>query len=136
MAADEVLARINAELPPAVSTLNGHAQDFDNDASQLTFSFDVDARFVNLAGVVQGGIVTVLLDAAMGIAVAAARDSMQNVPTLNLNVSFLKPTPPGRLYAKGRIVRQGGRIVFTEADVRTPDGTITARATATSLLPD
>ncbi|MEL7535773.1 MAG: PaaI family thioesterase [Pseudomonadota bacterium] len=132
---DNILAMINASRPPVVQTLNGRAVAYDVEQRVLELAFDVAAPYANNADAVQGGIVATMLDAAMGIGIAAGLGSMQNVPTLDLAVSFLRPTPLGPLLCRGQVIRAGRRVAFCESELLSADGKITARGRATSLLP-
>ena len=135
MQAEDVIALINRTPPPVVVTLNGRAVAWDAQTETLTLAFTIEPSFANRANAVQGGIVTTMLDAAMGIAIAATRTNMTNVPTLDLSVRFLAPTPLGELTCTGRILRAGRRVAFTRGELLAPDGTVTAESSATSLLP-
>ena len=136
MTADEIVAMVNDRRPPVVRTFHGRALAWDNDEQALTLAFRIEPPYANNANAVQGGIVTTLLDAAMGISIAASRGDMHNVPTLDINVRFLRPTPLGELTCVGRIVRAGRRIAYTSSILYAPDGKATADSTATSLMPE
>ncbi|HYL72367.1 MAG TPA: PaaI family thioesterase, partial [Candidatus Dormibacteraeota bacterium] len=62
--------------------------------------------------VVQGGLVTALLDAAMGGACWTILDRDQVFLTADLRVEFLRTARPGELRAKGTVVRRTRRVVF------------------------
>ncbi|MGH8261650.1 MAG: PaaI family thioesterase, partial [Steroidobacteraceae bacterium] len=97
------------------------------------------------AGVLQGGIVTALLDFAMAfaahakLAVSAERPAGTEpvaggraFATASLTVHFMRPAPPGRYVARGRIVRAGRRLLFAEAQLDADGGPI---ASASAVLP-
>ncbi len=79
----------------------------------------------NQFGIAHGGLVCTLLDVAMGT--AARHNSGVSVITLDMQVSFLSPGR-GKLHAIGRVARAGRSIIFTEADARTEDGELVAKA--------
>ena len=54
-------------------------------------------------------------------------------PTLNLNVSFLKPAKPGKLRGVGRVVKKGKDVCYLAAEL-SQNGEIVASATATALI--
>jgi len=50
-------------------------------------------------------------------------------PTIDFNISFLKEARPGNFIAKGRVLRLGRTIAFTEAELFDEEGDMIARAT-------
>ncbi len=79
------------------------------------------------SGVVQGGIVAVMLDMAMATAAEGA------LATASLNFDILRPVVANELTVKGKIVRKGRRIVFAEAEMTDGDGVLLARGTQTAV---
>ena len=67
--------------------------------------------------VIQGGLVTALLDAAMGGACWTVLDADQAFLTADLRVEFLRSTRPGTVRATGNVVRRTRRVVFCEAQL-------------------
>lgn len=84
--------------------------------------------------VVQGGLVTALLDAAMGGACWSVLDEDQAFLTADLRVEFLRPTRPGRLEARGDVVRRTRRVVFCSAELFDADGTLLATSRCTQVV--
>ena len=106
-------------------------------------------------GVVQGGVITQIADAAMGMSLATLQeDGMWNT-TIELKINFLRPVISGRMRAVGRVVEmkqsgeppdvssppggEGGReapgwgLLFSEADVLDEKGRLVARASTTCM---
>src|SRR5256885_13404600 len=68
-------------------------------------------------GVVQGGVVTQIADAAMGMSLATLQeDGMWNT-TIELKINFIRPAIQGRLRAVGRVIDLRQTLRFSEADV-------------------
>jgi len=67
--------------------------------------------------IVQGGLVTALLDAAMGGATWTVLDTDQAFLTADLRVEFLRSARPGRLTAVCAVVRRTRRVVFAQAEL-------------------
>lgn len=87
--------------------------------------------------VVQGGLVTALLDAAMGGATWTVLDHNQAFLTADLRVEFLRASKPGLLSASGWVVRRTRRVVFAAAELTDADGVLLASARCTQVvLPD
>ena len=84
-------------------------------------------EFTIPSGVVQGGIVAVMLDMAMAIA------GEGKLSTASLQFEILRPVLDDELTVKGSIVRAGRRIVFAEAQMTNPEGVVLARGTQTAV---
>lgn len=80
-----------------------------------------------------GGAVAALIDAALGVAaLSAVCEQDKVVATVSLNVNYLSPAFLGiELIAEAHVIRKGNRILFTETEVTTADGTLVAKASAT-----
>jgi len=85
----------------------------------------VGPEHMNNVGIAHGGLICTLLDIAMGTAARSAAG--RPVVTLDMQVGFMAPGR-GALIAEGRVARAGRSIVFTEAEARTEDGTLIAKA--------
>src|ERR1700674_1956711 len=84
-------------------------------------------------GVVQGGVITQIADAAMGISLATLQeDGMWNT-TIELKINFLRPEIDGRLRAIGRVVEMKQTLLFSEADVLDEQGRLVAKAWSTCM---
>lgn len=95
----------------------------------------VDYCFPSASGpIVQGGMVTALLDAAMGGACWTVLDADQAFLTADLRVEFLRSCRPGTLRAVGEVVRRTRRVVFCSAELFAPDGTVLAAARCTQVV--
>lgn len=130
----ELLETFRRNRPPALRTLNGTPVAVDQQAGRVCIVYDAPAEFCHSGGVVQGGFITGMIDAAMAKAVQAKSNLTLNPPTLELKVSFFAPALPGRYEAEGRVVRMGRTIAFLEGDLRDAVGATIARATATARL--
>jgi uncharacterized protein (TIGR00369 family) len=84
-------------------------------------------------GVVQGGVVTQLADAAMGMSLATLQeDGMWNT-TIELKINFIRPAIEGRLRAVGRVIEMRQTLLFSEADVFDEQDRLVARASSTCM---
>jgi uncharacterized protein (TIGR00369 family) len=84
--------------------------------------------------VVHGGMVSTLLDTAMGAACASALADGQSFLTADLHVEFYRPARPGTLRADGRIVQRTRRVAFCAAELTDADGQLLASARCTQIL--
>ncbi|WP_311082780.1 PaaI family thioesterase [Paenibacillus polymyxa] len=100
------------------------------DANEAHIALEAKQHHTNVMGIVHGGVLTTLMDQAMGMVSMASRN-MDSCVTTNLNVHFLSAMRQGRLEVKARIVHQAGRTITTQAEVRDSEGTLGCTATAT-----
>ena len=94
---------------------------------------DVHAGHRHEGGVVQGGIITQIADAAMGMSLMTRQDEGMANTTIELKINFLRPVVDGRLRAIGRVVEMRKALLFSEADVVDEQGRLVARASSTCL---
>src|SRR5437773_11129959 len=79
-------------------------------------------------GVVQGGVITQIADAAMGMSLATLQpDGVWNT-TIELKINFVRPAIEGRLRAVGRVIEMRQTLLFSEADVLDDRDRLVARA--------
>jgi uncharacterized protein (TIGR00369 family) len=77
-----------------------------------------DYCFPSASGpIVHGGMVSTILDSAMGGACWTVLDTDQAFLTADLRVEFLRSCRPGTLHAVGTVVRRTRRVVFCAADL-------------------
>jgi uncharacterized protein (TIGR00369 family) len=93
----------------------------------------------NPLGVIQGGVVTALADAAMAAATTSMLedDEIENsaITTVDIFARFIRPVNAKKintLRAEARVVRAGGRLVWAEADV-VADGEMVGKFASTGI---
>jgi uncharacterized protein (TIGR00369 family) len=84
-------------------------------------------------GVVQGGVITQIADAAMGMSLATFQEDGIWNTTIELKINFIRPAIEGRLRAVGRVVEMGPTLLFSEADVLDDRDRLIARASSTCM---
>lgn len=92
---------------------------------------DVAPPHRNNRGVAHGGVVSSLLDSAMGAAVISAIPKEWWCATTALNLQFVAGAREGVLTATGRVVRRARSIAFVEGEARDAGGVIVATAQGT-----
>ncbi len=92
------------------------------------------ARHHNPMGIVHGGILCDLADAAMGVAIAATLEDGESFATVQLSASYLRPVREGTLIASGRVVHRGRNVCHAEAEVVDGEGREVARLTSACLV--
>lgn len=108
----------------------------DHEAQQIFAEIIVPDYFNGYPGVVHGGIVAALLDETAGRALMLNDDPNNLFITTKLEVKYHLPTPTGQvLRVIGWVVRRTSRFGRVCAEIRLPDGTVTARCEATVARP-
>ncbi|HTP54634.1 MAG TPA: PaaI family thioesterase [Thermoplasmata archaeon] len=104
--------------------------------SAVSIEFEPAEFMYSPLGNVHGGIVTVLLDTAMGCSFHTTLPAGVGYTTLELKVNFVRPVTvrDGPLRAEGRVVSAGARVATTEAHLRDRDRKLFAHATSTLLV--
>lgn len=85
-------------------------------------SLPITENLLQAYGMVHGGIYCVLIDTVLGTCVRGVCQRDSGPITVDLNVSFLRPTGLGRIYARGEIVKHGRKVVVGTGDVVDQDG--------------
>src|SRR4051812_10236371 len=90
----------------------------------------------NPHGIVQAGVHSVLLDAAMNLAINSSLDGRDRTrATLELKAETMRVAKAGEhLMLRGEVTRMAKQVAFAEATVRDPDGGLVSRSTGTFLL--
>lgn len=136
---DEMLDKIKAgESRSPVSQHLGMTL-VDHGRGHVIYEMPVRRELSNPLGVVQGGIVTALADAAMAAATSTMLDdeavTREAVTTVDLFSRFLRPVNLSNatvLRAEARVIRGGRQLMWAECEV-TADGKEVARFTATGV---
>jgi uncharacterized protein (TIGR00369 family) len=121
----------NFEAPPSAKLLGWTLRAIDPTAGTIEIGFTADERFLNPAGTVQGGILAAMLDDTQGPALYGSTHGEVYAPTIDFNVTFVKPARTGTFIGKGRVVNIGKTIALTEAELFDDIGDLVARGTFT-----
>jgi len=103
---------------------------------QTVWTMKVDERFLNPAGIVQGGFIAAMLDSAMGAsAVTGAGKKNISVANTEIKVSFMRPAKLGStLTCTAQVLKPGSVISFLEAKVTDEAGLLIATASSSYLI--
>lgn len=104
----------------------------NREAGIVEMAFEAEDKLCNKWGGIQGGMVAAMLDDALAFAIGLNLEWGQISPTLELKVSMLAPCRPGRIYAKGWVLRRGKSVGFVEGELRDAEGTLLAKASSTA----
>ncbi|MCU1672556.1 MAG: hypothetical protein JWN77_669 [Frankiales bacterium] len=117
------------------TTLGYRRVSWGDGSTEVAWDATPEYGFPTSSGsVIQGGLVTALLDAAMGGACWTVLDADQAFLTADLRVEFLRSTRPGTVSAKGTVVRRTRRVVFCEAQLFDSEGLLLAASRCTQVV--
>jgi uncharacterized protein (TIGR00369 family) len=120
--------------PPILHTL-----DFKVDSAekgQAIFSFEPQEFHYNPIGAVHGGVISAILDSAMGCTLHSILPAGTGYTTLELKVNFLKAITikTGVLRAIGKIINSGSRTALVEAQLLDSNNKLYAHAVSTCMI--
>jgi uncharacterized protein (TIGR00369 family) len=122
---------------PVSSTLGMNLVAFGR--GEATYEMDARAELGNALGVIQGGVVTALADAAMAAATTSVLEDEEiqksAITTVDIFARFIRPVNAKKvdtLRAEARVVRAGGRLVWAEADLLA-DGEMVGKFASTGI---
>ena len=122
---------------PVSQTLEMHLVEFGR--GEAVYEMEASERLAIPLGVIQGGVATALADAAMAAATTTVLtdEEIQKsaITTIDIFARFIRPVNANkieRLRAEAKVVRAGGRLVWTEADVLA-DGEIVGKFASTGI---
>jgi uncharacterized protein (TIGR00369 family) len=105
----------------------------ESEPGRVVLELEAGPQHRHGGGVVQGGVITQIADAAMGMSLATLQeDGMWNT-TIELKINFIRPVVSGRIQAVGRVVEMRQTLLFSEADVVDEHGRLVARASSTCM---
>jgi len=108
----------------------------DYEAQQIWSELVVPEGFNGYPGVVHGGIVAALLDETSGRALMLNGEHDGLFLTTKLEVKYHLPTPTGQiLRVIGWVIRRNSRFARVGAEIRLPDGKVTAKCEAAVARP-
>ena len=84
--------------------------------------------------IVHGGMVTTLLDTAMGGACWTVLEDDESFLTADLRVEFMRASTPGTLRAVGVVLQRNRRVAFCSAELYDADGTLLAASRCTQII--
>jgi len=121
-------------LPPLLFTLDFKAVGFEK--GQAIFSFEPQEFHYNPIGSVHGGVISAILDSAMGCTIHSVLEAGTGYTTLELKVNFIKAITikTGKLQAIGKIIHNGKSTALVEAQLIDANGTLYAHAVSTCMI--
>jgi uncharacterized protein (TIGR00369 family) len=123
------------DVSPFTVGLNMRIVSIDARAGRLRATFDPGEHYIGGARpTVHGGAMATMLDISMATLVVAMTGADQRTATANLNVSFLRPLPPGPCTCEVEAERVGRTVAFMRAVLLDAAGGRAATGSATFPL--
>lgn len=133
---DTVLDKLRSDFhnPPSAQLLGWEFVELDPEAQTMTVAFEGKEAFYNPFGVVQGGILSAMIDDTMGPMVGLLTGGQFAITTTDLHVTFHKGARAGRLVCKARAIRLGRTVASAEGELFDEAGDLVARGISTIFL--
>jgi uncharacterized protein (TIGR00369 family) len=103
---------------------------------EMTMAMPASGWLSNSFGVLYGGAIAFLVDAAIILAAGSTVPAGTAFNTIDLKLYFLRPAVPGNgeLVARAKIVHRGRTIAVANCEITGPDGALIAQATSSVLI--
>lgn len=85
-------------------------------------------------GIIHGGILCDLADAAMGVAMATLLKEDETFSTVALDIHYFRPVTEALLTAVAQVTQRSARIGYVESEIRDEDERLIAKATSTCMI--
>lgn len=120
--------------PPLAQTLDFTIAEVKQ--GHAVFEFTPQEFHYNPIGMVHGGVMSTLLDSAMGCALHTLLPAGTGYTTIELKVNFIKAITikTGLVRAVGKVINMGGRTALTEAQLFDSKNTLLGHALSTCLI--
>ena len=106
----------------------------ENSPGTAEVILNVDQRMHNPMGMVHGGVISLLADAAMGIAFGRLLSEEYSFATIEMKTNFIRPVKESRLHASAKLIQRGLLIGFLECRVVDHRGKLVATASCTCTV--
>ncbi len=131
-----IRAMIAGEFPPPPIARLLNFWLVSAEPGEAFFECEPGEHHYNPLGMVHGGLACTLLDSVVGCAGHTTLPAGVGYTSIDLNVSYLRPilATTSLLRARGRVVKGGRRVIFTEGVLEDASGTPLATATSSLLV--
>ena len=132
----EILEQLKSSRAPCTETLGMKMVSFCSEPPSIEMEFEAKHEFTHSEGrVVQGGFVTGMLDAPMAHLLMGLFDFKVSPMTLDINVSFLAPSKPGRLNCIAEVVQLGKSTAFMASKLYQDNSLVATSTPTVKLIP-
>jgi uncharacterized protein (TIGR00369 family) len=124
----------NIVAPPCAKLLGWGLLDVRPEDGWIRVGFDGKPAFCNPAGVIQGGLLSAMLDDTMGPAVFAMTQGRLYPATISMTVNFIAPAKPGPIIGEAIVRQLGKTIALIEGHLLARDNTLLVTSSANARL--
>ncbi|MFT5446987.1 MAG: hypothetical protein ACI9DC_002162 [Gammaproteobacteria bacterium] len=134
---DAIVARLRnlATNVPVMDLLGAEVVDFDRSQQSIIMGYTATPEMCHSKVIVQGGLITAMVDSAMAYACMGCFDELMAVPTLEIKVSFLEAGKAGPMIAKASARRLGKSVGFLEGELYQHEKLIATSSSTVRLIP-
>ena len=100
----------------------------------LTIECSVRNDLRNLAGVLHGGVLATLVDAAVGIALTRHFGGRRPFTTAELKINYMRPVEEGKVRARARLLKVGTKLCVGAVEVTNGKNQLVAAALLSYML--
>ena len=132
-----IVARLHnfAAKVPVMKFLGAEILEFDHAQQTITMSYIATPEMCHSKVIVQGGLITAMVDSSMAYACMGCFEELMAVPTLEIKVSFLEAGNPGPMRAVARARRLGKSVGFLEGELYQHEKLIATASSTVRLIP-
>lgn len=118
--------------PPVTQLIGIKLVGYQSGSAQLELKTGPQHR--NPMGIVHGGILCDLADAAMGVAMASLLEKDETFSTIELDIHYFRPVRQTLLSALAKVAQRSSRLGYVECTIEDEHDRLIARATSTCLI--
>jgi len=100
---------------------------------EATLALEIRHDFMQNNGVVHGGVIASLIDSTTAFSIIPLLAEQERITTIDLTINYLRPLVSGKITATAKVLREGGRVIVTSAEVFDTDGNLASTALSTYL---
>ena len=132
----DVLKKLRSQTAPCGEILGLEVLRFESEPPLIEMAFEAKYEFTHSEGqVVQGGFVAAMLDAPMAHLLMGLHEEPIMPMTLDINVSYLAPSKPGRLTCIAEVVQLGKSTAFMSSRLYQKDRLVATATSTVKILP-
>ncbi|MGA0602801.1 PaaI family thioesterase [Caulobacter sp. KR2-114] len=118
---------------PLSAQLNEAFEELDGDRGFVRIGVELGPLHCNYSGKIHGGIISLILDEAVGIA-SFIHVGEKFKSTIETKTSYFRPLKPGAAVVEAWVSHRTPSILFLEGQVLTSEGAVAAKCMSTIAL--
>lgn len=97
-------------------------------------SIPIHENLLQAGNMVHGGVLSVLIDSAIGSAIRTVLEHDEFAVTAEMNINYFRPAIKGKILAEGKLVNKGKQLVVGVGDIKDEEGRLLATGRATFAI--